>query len=106
MIALILKIMPELLRGIGVWLRHYYSPSEVKIRRHAKKASINAKKKKELDDAIVDESLNDLANIINARLRKRMFKQDEDPQRWREGFRGIGLKVPSEDSKGNGRKPS
>lgn len=98
--SLILSVFVEILKGLSVWAAFHFSPSEIKRRREIKKEADTKEAKRDLNNAIKDESLGVLAGIITERLHKRMRSENYDPEGFRKGFASIGLKIPSGNDSG------
>ena len=50
-----------------VWLKHYYSPTEIMIRRKEKEIALRSQSKKELTKALLENNLMDLSHYLIAR---------------------------------------
>lgn len=89
-----LEILLQILKGVAVWLTHYYSPSEVQLRRKIKKSQKTKEERQEINEAIHDEALHDVARIISDKLSSSVRKPDSVSSRWRRGFSSIGVHLP------------
>lgn len=95
-----ISLFTEIIKAVVVFLGHYYSPDEIRLRRSIKKDADSKEAREKLNHAIHDQALNDMAVIISKRLAGRMRDKNADPSRWREGFSSIGLRLPTSEIDG------